>query len=53
MNTNSIIKAWFTDQETTSLINEIITKIQLCNIDIGVTDDQMLLMFLLNKTVTT
>lgn len=42
------IKKWFTSQETKELIQSIITVIELSNVKIGDTDDQILLMNLIN-----
>jgi hypothetical protein len=44
------ITDWFSSQEIKELLTEIITKIQLSNINIGAEDDQLLLLYLINET---
>jgi hypothetical protein len=42
------IDHWFTKDERAEIINQVITKIQLFEIELGEVDDQLLLIHLMN-----
>jgi hypothetical protein len=45
------LQKWFTSPESIEIIIEIITKIQVCNVEIGDSEDQLLFMDLLRDAM--